>query len=101
MLLTGSGARSREGSFLRSSNIKVIRDLKSILTTDTEMQRLEFAQLVFCPALAQSFLTMTFWNDNPVMLKVCDLLFSLFCFYRGLELRDHMNLRRDFELTLL
>ena len=39
-----------------------------------EMPGLEFAQMVFCLALVQYFLTMTFWNGNiySVMLEVCD-----------------------------
>ena len=31
-----------------------------------------------------------------MMLEVCDLLFD-FGFFKGLQLRDCMNLRRDFE----
>ena len=44
----------------------------------TWRRSLEFAQLVFGLALVQYFLPMMFWNCNvyPVMLKVCDLLFS-------------------------
>jgi hypothetical protein len=72
-------------------------DLKSALTSDMEMQSLEFAQLGFGLALVQDFLTMMFGNGNvyPAMLEVCDLLFD-FDFYRGLQLSDWMNLRRDF-----
>jgi hypothetical protein len=42
-----------------------------------------------------------FWNGNvyPVMLEVCDLLFD-FDFIGELQLRDCMNLRRDFELWI-
>jgi hypothetical protein len=60
---------------------------------------LEFAQLVSCLASVQYFLTMEIWDSNvcPVMLEVCDLLFD-FWLYRGLQTRDWMNLRRDFEL---
>ena len=58
--------------------MKGVGDLKSTLTSDMEMQSLEFAQLVFGLALVQYFLTMMFWNGNicPVMLEVCDLLFD-------------------------
>jgi hypothetical protein len=34
-----------------SKDDKVLRDLKITLTSDMEMQRLEFAQLVFCLSL--------------------------------------------------
>ena len=47
------------------------------LTSDMEMQNLEFAQLALVLLFSQDFLTMLFWNHNvdPVMLEVCDLLF--------------------------
>ena len=35
-----------------------VEDLKNILTSDIEIQCLEFAQLVLCLALVQYFLTM-------------------------------------------
>ena len=56
-----------------------VADLKSALTSDMEVQSLEFAHLVSCLALVQYFLTMTFWNANvyTVMLKACDLLFFI------------------------
>ena len=60
---------------LQSTKLKGVGDLKSTLTSDMEMQSLEFAQLVFGLALVQYFLTMTFCNVYPVMLEVCDLLF--------------------------
>ena len=52
--------------------MKGVRDLKSILTSDMEMQRLEFAQL----GLLQHFLTSVLWNGNidPLMLEVHNLL---------------------------
>ena len=58
--------------------MKRVGDLKSALTSDMEMQSLEFAQLVFGLAVVQYFLTMMFWNGHiyPVMLEVCDLLFN-------------------------
>jgi hypothetical protein len=73
--------------------------MKSTLTSDMDMQ------FGVCPAGLwscfdfQYFLTMTFWDGNvyPVMLEVCDLFFA-FCFYRGLQLSDWMNILRDFEL---
>jgi hypothetical protein len=37
----------RETSVLQSTNLKGLGDLKSALTSDTEMESLEFAQLVF------------------------------------------------------
>ena len=59
-----------------------------------EMQKLKFVQMVFFLALAQDFLTTVFWNGNMylVMLEVCDLLFDF------IQLRDCINLRRDFGL---
>ena len=42
---------------------------------------------------------MTFWNGNvySVTLEACTRLFW-FLFYKGLQLSDWMNLRRNFEL---
>jgi hypothetical protein len=56
----------RERSFLQSTKMKGVGDLKSALASDVEMQSLE---------IVQYFLTMMFWNDGvyPVMLGVCDL----------------------------
>lgn len=56
-------------------------NLKSVLTSDMEMQSLEFAQLVFGLTLVQYFLTMfPFLHFGVVMyilchymLQVCDL----------------------------
>ena len=58
--------------------MKEVRDLKNALTSDMEVQSLEFAQLVFYLALVQYFLTKMFWNGNmyPLMLEVYDLLFD-------------------------
>jgi hypothetical protein len=59
---------------------KGIGNLKSILTSDIEMQNLEFAQLVSRLALDQNFLYISLhfelsciWGQD--MLEVCDLLF--------------------------
>ena len=58
-LLTGSGTSPRERSVLQSTKeVKGVGDLKSALTSDMEMQSLEFAQLVFGLALVQYFLSM-------------------------------------------
>jgi hypothetical protein len=45
---------------------------------------------------------MTFWNVNvyPMMLEICGSAFW-FLFYRGLLLKEYINLRRDFELFTL
>ena len=58
--------------------MKGVGHLKRILTSDTEMLILEFAQLVVGLTLVQYFLTVEFWNGNMylVMLEVCDLLFD-------------------------
>jgi hypothetical protein len=42
---------------LQSSEMKGFGDLRSVLTSDMEMQSLEFAQLVFSLAFIQYFLT--------------------------------------------
>ena len=57
--------------------MKAIKKLKIALTSDMEMQNLEFALHVFCLAFVQYFLTMTFWNGNiySMLLELCDLLF--------------------------
>jgi hypothetical protein len=62
--------------WLQLTKIKGIQ--KSALTSDIEMQSLEFAQMVFDVALVYYFLIKAFWNDNeyPVVLEVCDLLFD-------------------------
>jgi hypothetical protein len=51
-------------SLLQSTKIKGVGDLKRALTSDTEIQSLDFAQLVFCLASVQYFLTMMFSKDN-------------------------------------
>ena len=67
-LLAGSGTSPRERNVLQSTKLKGVGDLKSILTSDMEIQSLELAQLVFGLALVQCFLTMSpffmFWNGH-------------------------------------
>ena len=66
-----------------STKLNRVGALKSIETSDMEMQGLEFAQLVFSLALIQYFLTMLpFLHFEMVMyilchcmLQVCDLFF--------------------------
>ena len=48
----------------QSTRMKGVRDLKSTLTLDMEMQSLEFDQLAFGLAIIQYFLAVTFWKDN-------------------------------------
>jgi hypothetical protein len=50
-LLRGSGTSQRKRSVLQSTKLKGVGDLKSIWTSDMEMQSLEFAQLIFCHPL--------------------------------------------------
>ena len=52
--------------------MKGVGDFKSTLTSDVEMKKLEFTQLV------QDFFTVMFWNGNvyPVMFEVCHLFFD-------------------------
>ena len=68
---------AQERTVLHSIKLEGVEDLKSTLTSDMEMQNLEFALHVFCLAFVQYFLTMTFWNGNiySMLLELCDLLF--------------------------
>ena len=74
------------GNVLQSTKLEGCGDLKSILTSDMEMQSLEFAQMVFSLALVQYFLTiLPFLHLEQViyiqchyMLGVCDLFFFFF-----------------------
>jgi hypothetical protein len=61
-LLIGSRKSQEERTFVVNKAEK--KDLKSTLTSDTEVQSLKMAQLVFCLALVQYFFTMMFWNGN-------------------------------------
>ena len=97
-LLTGSWNSPREQCSLQSTKMKGVRDLKSALTSDMDIQNLEFIQLVSCLA----------WSSNSSLGHFGVIMYILwcwkyvicfcFCFYRGLLLRDCLNLRRDFEL---
>ena len=68
---------------LRSTKLKRVEDLKSVLTSDLETQSLEFAQMVFGLPLVQYFLSMlpslhfgmVLYILCHYMLEVCDLLF--------------------------
>ena len=51
-LLTGNGTSPRRRNMLESTKLNRIGDLKNILTSDMEIQSLEFAQQVFSLALA-------------------------------------------------
>ena len=96
--LVTSGTSPRKMSLLQSTKIKGVGDLKRALTSDTEIQSLDFAQLVFCLASVQYFLTMMFSKDN-ISCDVGNMWSSFwFWFYRWLWLRNCMNLRKDFEL---
>ena len=60
-VLTGSGTShslDRERYGFRSTKLNGIGDMDNILTSDMEMQSLEFAQLVFSLALVLDFLAM-------------------------------------------
>ena len=70
-----------------------------------EMQILEFFHLVFSLSLVQYFLTMlSFLHFEIIMYILCHYMLNIyyrllyFDFYRGLQLRDYMNLRREFEI---
>ena len=54
-MLTGSGTSPRERNMMQSTKLKGVGDLKNILSSDMEMQNLEFAQLVFGLSLVQNF----------------------------------------------
>jgi hypothetical protein len=45
-LLMGNGTSLSESSFFQLTKMKGVGDLKSALTSDTEMQSLDFAQLI-------------------------------------------------------
>ena len=70
-LLTGNRTNLGERSLSLSTKMKWFGDLRRALTSDMELQSLEFAQLVFGLALV----TMKFWNGS-LILEVCDLLFD-------------------------
>ena len=65
---------------LQSTKLNEVGDLKSILTSDKEMQSLKFLQLAFGLALVQYFPTMFpsqhFGMVLYYMLEVCNLLFD-------------------------
>ena len=74
---------SSKRSALQPTKLNGFRHLKSVLSSDMEMQSLEFAQLVFSLALVQYFHSAPFpmfWNGNVYLchylLEVCDLLFD-------------------------
>lgn len=78
------GSSPRERSVLQTSKLEGVGNLKRPLTSNMEMQNLEFALLCFCLALVQYFFTMllpSFWNGSahsvPCMLKyvTCLLIF--------------------------
>ena len=64
---------------LQPAKIKGVRDLKSVLTSNMEMQRSEFAELVFRPVFGSVFPSLYFQMVIYIlcfgMLEVCDLLF--------------------------
>lgn len=57
-LVTGSVTNTKEKSMLQSTKLKGFGDLKNALTSNTDMQNLEFVQLVLSLALIQYLLTM-------------------------------------------
>jgi hypothetical protein len=64
--------RSKGKSILQSAKLKGVGELKNILTSDMEMQSLEFAQLGFGLPLVQYFLTMLpFPHFGTVMHILC------------------------------
>ena len=54
-LITRCGTRPRERSVLQSTNLKGVRELKSVLMSDVEVQSLKFTLLVFSLALVEYF----------------------------------------------
>ena len=74
-LLTGCGTNLRERNVLQTTKLKIVGDLKSTLTTDVEMQNLEFALLVFrsCfdPASPHYAPFLPFWNGNVDPVPLC------------------------------
>ena len=75
-LLTGNRTSPREGGVLQSS----------ALTSDMEMQNLEFAQMVsslaFLPMLPSLHFGMVMYVLRHYMVEVCGLACSILVFYR-------------------
>lgn len=97
------GTNPRKRSVLQPTKLKGIGDLKSTLTSDMELQSLEFAQLAFDLALVLYFLSMLPSRlSGTVMCIQChyvlESMWSAFLFFGGFQLRNCMNLRRHFEL---
>lgn len=80
-LLKGSVSQT-ERSVLQSTKLKWVGDWKSILTSEMELQSLEFAQLVLSVALVQYCYNVhfpAFWNDNGYPLPL--FAENILCFY--------------------
>ena len=73
-LLMENGTRPRQRSVLQPTKLNGVRDLKSILTSDMEMQTLEFAQLVFSSCFGPVFPHYApfpiFWNKNLYLVPL-------------------------------
>lgn len=100
-LLTRNGNNLEERSVLQRTKLKGVGDLKSILTSDAEFVVGPAGfQSCFHPVFPHCVSFPMFWNSNvhPMPLNVGSMksVFS-FWFYRGLQLRDCMNLRKDLE----
>lgn len=75
----------RERSVLQARKLKGCGDLKSILTSHTKMQSLQFSQHVFSLALFQHFFTYDLFPPFQMvihilwgfMLEVCNLFIDL------------------------
>ena len=67
--LLGKGVNGVEPD--KGKNCVIVNKVERRWTSDTQLQSLEFAQLVFGLTLVQCFLTMMFWNGNvyPLMLE--------------------------------
>ena len=95
-LLIGSGTIPRERSMPKSTKLKGVGNLNNIAISDTKIQSLEFAQLFFT-VLPSIHFRMVINILCHYMVEVCDL-FIYFDIRQGLQLRECINLRRDFEL---
>ena len=94
-MLTGSRTRVRERSMLQSFKVKELRDLKNVFSAGILSC---FVQYFFTMLLSLYFGTVMYILCHD-MLEVCDLFLS-FGFLGGLQSKDCMNLRRDFELCV-
>ena len=75
-MLTENGTSPGERSVQQSTKLKGVGDLKSALTSDMEMQSLEYAQLACFGPIFPYHDILEWLCIFCTMLEVCDLLFD-------------------------